>query len=176
MYLFLPGNNRENREWCERLKDNFPAEKKEMIYYDHWNGMGNIVWDTELEKIRKLNISEDCFVVGKSAGCILGMKAENLNYLKVSRFVFIGFPYYWAVNRGDDVDSLLSNLDTKTLIIQKPHDPVIGFSDLKEIVKRNNCSCIDMLEYMREGEVDNNHDYYDVQYLIERIEEFCRGK
>lgn len=176
MYLFLPGNNRENREWCEMLKNSFPAEKKEMVYYDHWNGIGNIVWDTELEKIRKLGIDENSFVVGKSAGCILGMKAQNLNYLRVSRFVFIGFPYYWAKNRGDDVDWLLGNLNVKTLIIQKPHDPVIGFNDLNEIVRVNGLGCIDMLEYRREGEDDNNHDYDDIPYLIERIKEFCEDK
>ena len=172
MYLFLPGNNKENKAWCELLKDSFPAQKKEMLYYDHWNGLGNIVWDTELEKIKRLGITEKTVVVGKSAGCILGMKAQNLGYLDVSCFVFIGFPYYWAINRGDNVDSLIEGLHTRTLIIQKPHDPVIGFNELRVIVEKKNSSCIQMLEYRREGEDDSNHDYDDIPYLIERIQEF----
>ncbi len=41
MYLFLPGNNKGNKEWCESLKDVFEGNNQ-MIYYDHWKGEGNI--------------------------------------------------------------------------------------------------------------------------------------
>ena len=54
MYIFLPGNNKENKQWCESLRDSFEG-KNEMIYYNHWNGEGNINWDIELEKIKNLN-------------------------------------------------------------------------------------------------------------------------
>ncbi len=174
MYLFLPGNNKENKQWCESLRDTFHSKEKIMIYYDHWNKGGNIDWNTELDKIVALGIKDNIVVIGKSAGCILGMKAQSLGYINVSAYIFIGFPYYWAVNRGDNVDYLLENLKTKSLFIQKPKDPVIGYEELETILKARRISNTQALEYRREGEEDNTHDYNDIPYLIDTINNFLK--
>ena len=170
MYIFLPGNNKENKQWCESLRDSFEG-KNEMIYYNHWNGEGNINWDIELEKIKNLNITEKVNIVGKSAGCILGIKALNMGYIDVNKFVFIGFPYNWALQRGDNVDELLNYLKTPSLFIQKAYDPVIGYDELvKTVINKG----LDMstLKYQRTSEVENNHNYDDVSYLKDIITDF----
>jgi len=170
MYLFLPGNTKDHKEWCESLMNAFEGSNT-MLYYDHWKREGNIQWDVELEKIEDLNISEPINVVGKSAGCILGMKAQRLRYITVNKFVFIGFPYNWALYRGDNVDELLDTLTTPSLFIQKPYDPVIGYDQLKEIIDKKGLN-VSMLKYQRPMEVDNNHNYEDIQYLQKIIESF----
>lgn len=173
MYLFLPGNNKGNKEWCESLKDVFEGNNQ-MIYYDHWKGEGNINWDTELEKIKDLNIKEKVNVVGKSAGCVLGMKAHTLGYIDVNKYIFIGFPYYWAKQRGDNVDELLDNLKTDSLFIQKPHDPVIGYEELNTILRSKHLN-VSTLGYERVTEPSNNHDYEDIQYLYKVISDFVNS-
>jgi predicted alpha/beta hydrolase family esterase len=171
MYLFLPGNNKENKQWCESLRDSFDVKNKIMLYYDHWKKEGNIDWNTELNKTIGLSNKEKVIVIGKSAGCILGMKAQSLGYIDVSAYIFIGFPYYWAVNRGDNVDYLLENLRTKSLFIQKPKDPVIGYKELSNLLKAKGIN-VKTLEYKREGEENDSHDYKDISYLKEQIESF----
>ncbi len=170
MYLFLPGNNKENKQWCKSLKEAFEGNNQ-MIYYDHWDSEGNIDWNTELEKIKELDIEEEINIVGKSAGCILGMKAQELGYVKINRYIFIGFPYNWALNRGDDVNPLLSNLTKPSLFIQKPYDPVIGYEELNMLLGGYGLD-ISMLKYQRSSEVDTNHSYDDIPYLKSVIEAF----
>ncbi len=170
MCLFLPGNTKDHKQWCESLMNAFEGDNT-MLYYDHWKGEGNIQWDVELEKIKDLNLTEPINVVGKSAGCILGMKAQRLGYINVNKFVFIGFPYNWALNRGDNVDELLDNLITPTLFIQKPYDPVIGYEQLKEIIDKKGLN-VSIIKYQRPMEVDNNHSYEDIPYLKKVIESF----
>lgn len=174
MYLFLPGNNKENKGWCQNLRDSFNVSSKAMLYYDHWKGSGNIDWNTELNKILGLKIEGKVYVIAKSAGCILGLKADKLGYIDVEGYVFIGFPYYWAKGRGDEVDYLIDNLGKKALFIQKPKDPVIGFAELETILKAKSRN-VRTLEYIRKGEPDNDHNYADIKYLQMVIQEFIKS-
>jgi len=171
MHLFLPGNNKDNKRWCESLRDSFYEKDKLMLFYNHWNENGNIDWNTELDKIMGLKIQGKTYVIGKSAGCILGMKAQKLGYIDVDAYIFIGFPYYWALNRGDEVDYLLENLKTKSLFIQKTKDPVIGFEELDTILKARSIN-VKTLEYKRPSERDDTHDYEDIDYLNNEIRKF----
>jgi len=175
MYLFLPGNSKEHKKWGESLRDSFKEDNKLMLYYDHWKGEGNIDWNTELNKIMALDIKEKIYVVGKSAGCILGMKAQKLGYIDVEKYIFIGFPYNWAKQRGDEVDYLLENLKTKSLFIQKPKDPVIGYGELVSLLKAKRTN-VDTLEYIRKGEEDNTHGYEDIEYLRDVITKYVMNK
>lgn len=173
MYLFLPGNNKENKQWCESLRDLFDNGNKLMLYYDHWNSKGNIDWNTELNKIMVLDVKGKTYVVGKSAGCILGLKAQKLGYIDVDRYIFIGFPYYWAKQRGDEVDYLIDNLKTKALFIQKSKDPVMGFDELDTLLKAKSLN-VSTLKYERDGEEDNNHEYADIKFLKKEIDKFVK--
>lgn len=171
MYLFLPGNNKSNKKWCESLKNSFLTNKTEMLYYDHWDSEGNINWETELEKINNLNITENVTVIGKSAGCLLGIKALNLGYINVDKFVFMGFPYNWAKNRGDNVDELLKSLKTNSLFIHKPFDPVISYDSLVNVLNTLGVQYSNV-RYHVDNEPDDNHDYNDISYLNDLISSF----
>ena len=174
MYLFLPGNDKGNKQWCESLRDSFDEKDKLMLFYNHWIGEGNIDWNTELDKIMGLKIQGKTYVIGKSAGCILGLKAQKLGYIDVDRYIFIGFPYYWAKERKDEVDYLLDNLKTPSLFIQKPKDPVMGYKELKTLLNAKSLN-VKTLEYKSNGEPDSDHHYADIQYLKECIQEYLKS-
>jgi len=171
-YIFFPGNTPEHKEWCESLQATFNTTGSLMIYYDHWKTGGSVVWNTELEKIKRLNIAEECVAVCKSAGCMLSMLAFSKGYLNIKKFVFIGFPYLWLKGRGDDVDSLLKNWTQPSLFIQKPYDPVMPYTSLKILVGKLPKAYT--VEYLREGESNDDHSYKDVHYLHDLIVRFVK--
>jgi predicted alpha/beta hydrolase family esterase len=174
MYLFLPGYNPNNKRWYESLRDSFKVRDKLMLYYDHWENNKEMSWLDELEKIMVLNIQGGTTVIGKGAGCILGLKAQKEGILEVNEFVFIGFPYYWAKERESDVDFLIDNLNTKTLFIQKKKDPLIGHDELKTLLLAKSLN-VETLLYERDGESDSDFNYKDVGYLKRVIENFVNN-
>lgn len=174
MYLFLPGNNVNNKEWCEILRDTYPDDEKLMLYYSHWDDEGSIDWNTELDRIMTLDIPNDPIIIAKSAGCVLGLMAQKLEYLKVKAFVFIGFPYHWASNRGDDIDYLLDNLTTRSLFIQKEKDPVVGYEELNTILKSKDLK-MTAIKYERVDEANDNHRYKDINYIVSEASKFINS-
>lgn len=164
--LYLPGNTANHKEWVDKLaKDTDISLEKDILHYKHWETGDQIInFDTELERLRDLVKDDEYIVVGKSAGCALGLMAYKQKIVNAKRFIFLGFPYLWLEKLGIDPKELLSNIDKPVLFLQKPHDPVIGLCDLKErIVDMNNL--FTFLEYKREGEADDNHGYDDTKYI-----------
>lgn len=164
--LYLPGNTATHREWVDNLvKDTNTQLGKDVLYYRHWDTGEQIInFDTELERLKELVKDDEYIVVGKSAGCALGLMAYKQGVITVKRFVFLGFPYLWLENLGIDPKELLRNIDKPILFIQKPYDPVIAFDDLKNRIGEIN-NLFTFLEYKREGEVNNNHGYDDTKYI-----------
>ena len=174
-YIFLPGNSSHNKEWIDSLAKAFTQGDKTIIYYNHWDiEDGFIDFDFELRKIKELNITEECVAICKSAGCVLSIKAYKKTYFNIDKFIFIGFPYYWARNRGEDLEELLASIDRPTLFIQKPKDPAIPFTELKEIAEKRNMKA-SFIEYARVGEVCDNHNYDDIKFLQAEIEAFTEN-
>lgn len=165
-FLYLPGNTANHKEWVDKLaKDTNSSLEKDILYYHHWDTGEQIInFNTELERLKELVQEDEYMVVGKSAGCALGLMAYKKVIVNAKRFVFLGFPYLWLENLGIDPKELLSNLDKPVLFIQKPLDPVISFNDLKDRIGDMN-SLFTFLEYKREGEPDNNHGYDDAKYI-----------
>jgi len=171
-YIFLPGNSAKNRVWIDSLANQFNKDSKEIIHYSHWeSGEEDINFELELNKLRKLNIKDDCIAVCKSAGSYLSYIANKENVLNIKKYIFIGFPYSWLEMKGIDPIEMLKEIDKEVLIIQKSKDPAIPFEKLKIIIEKNVINA-KMIEYTREGEPLNNHSYEDIEYLKEIIYSF----
>lgn len=164
--LFLPGNTPIHREWVKKLADDTNTSlKKDILFYKHWDtGESTINFDTELEKLKTIIKEDEYIVVGKSAGCALALMAYKQNIINVRNFIFLGFPYLWLENLRINPKELLNNMNKEILFIQKPLDPVISFNDLKNRIGDMN-NLFTFLEYIREGEDDNNHGYDDTKYI-----------
>lgn len=171
-YIFLPGNSAKNRVWIDSLANQFNKDSKEIIHYSHWeSGEEDINFELELNKLRKLNIKDDCIAVCKSAGSYLSYIANKENVLNIKKYIFIGFPYSWLEMKGIDPVEMFKAIDQEVLIIQKREDPAIPFEKLKIIIEKNGINA-KMIEYIREGEPLNNHSYEDIEYLKEIIYSF----
>jgi hypothetical protein len=167
-YIFLPGNSSHNKEWIDRLAGEFNQEKT-VIHYRHWSsGDKDIDIDFETDRISKLNITEDCIAVCKSAGCYLSYTLQKRNILNIKKFVFIGFPYSWLEMKDINPVDMLKGIDTEVIIIQKSKDPAIQYEQLDRIIKENNIDAR-LIEYTREGEPEDNHSYEDTKYLRDII-------
>ena len=164
--LYLPGNTANHKEWIDKLaQDTNTALEKDILHYSHWDtGEQVINFGTELDRLGKLIKDDEYIVVGKSAGCALGLMAYKKSIINVKNFIFLGFPYLWLENLEINPKELLGNIDKQILFIQKPYDPVIPFNDLKNRVE-NMSNSFTFLEYKREGEEDNNNNYGDTKYI-----------
>ena len=162
-YLFLPGNSKNNKDWIDSLSEEF-SKPQNVVHYNHWkSGEDNIDFNIELEKISKLENSDDYTVIAKSAGCILALMIEKGEFLNIKEFFFIGFPMFYIKNREINIKELLKTNKPITFI-QKEKDFQIGFEDLKKEIS-NIKQNANFVLYHKEGEPDDNHHYEDTKYL-----------
>jgi pimeloyl-ACP methyl ester carboxylesterase len=100
--LYLPGNTANHKEWIDKLtKDTDISLEKDILHYKHWETGDQIInFDTELERLRDLVKDDEYIVVGKSAGCALGLMAYKQKIVNAKRFIFLGFPYLWLEKLG----------------------------------------------------------------------------
>lgn len=171
-YIFFPGNNFSNKKWIYTLSKKFLSEDRTILNYSHWEtGERQIDFNKELEKIKVLNIQEDCIAICKSAGCYLSYLSSKNNYLNIKKFIFIGYPYLWLENLNFNPIEALEYSNERLLIIQKENDPVIGYADLTKILEEKGIKA-DIIKYKKIGEDYNTHDYEDTKYLMEEIEKY----
>ncbi len=175
-YIFFPGNSFSNKEWIYTLSKEFLSEDKIILNYNHWGTeKRQIDFNKELEKIKLLNIQEDCIAICKSAGCYLSYLSSKNNYLNINKFIFIGYPYLWLENlKFNPIDALKYSND-RLLILQKENDPVAGYTDLTKILEEEGIKA-DIMEYERIGEDNYTHDYEDTKYLMKKIEKYLNEK
>jgi len=171
-YIFFPGNSISNKEWIHTLSNEFRSKDTMVLNYDHWEmGEKLIDFNKELEKIKLLNIKDDCIAICKSAGCYLSYLSSKNNYLNVNRFVFIGYPYLWLENQKFNPIETLKYADEKLVIIQKEKDPAIWYADLTKILEEKGIK-INVIRYERMGEDNNTHNYEDTKYLKKEIKKY----
>ena len=175
-YIFFPGNTISHKEWIHTLSKEFASKDKIILNYSHWETGDRLIdFNKELEKVKQLNIQEDCVAICKSAGCYLSYLSSKNNYLNINKFIFIGYPYLWLENLKLNPIEALEYSNEKLLIIQKEKDPVIGYAELAKILEEKGLKA-DIMKYERIGEDNNTHDYEDTRYLVEEIEKYVDGE
>lgn len=151
-----------------------PTNQDKIVFnYNHWETNENqINFDEEVEKIKLLDIQEDCIAICKSAGCYLSYLSYKNNYLKIKKFIFIGYPYLWLGNLNLNPREALEYTSKNLLIIQKEKDPVIGYEDLTKVIKEKRNISADIIKYEKDGEANNTHNYEDTSYIMRIIEKY----
>jgi hypothetical protein len=175
-YIFFPGNSVFNKEWIYTLSEEFTNKDKIVLNYNHWEtGEKQISFDDEVEKIKGLDIQEDCIAICKSAGSYLSYLSSKSNFLNIGKFVFIGYPYIWLENLNINPLEALEYTGKRLLIIQKERDPVIGWKQLMNIVQERGIDA-NIIKYERDNEDNNTHSYEDIDYLAEIIKKYLIRK
>lgn len=170
-YIFFPGNSISNKEWMNTLSLEFNSRDNLVLSYTHWDkGDKQIDFNQELEKIKLLNIENDCIAICKSAGCYLSYLASKKNFLNIKKFVFIGYPYLWLENLKLNPTEALNYSNNNVLIIQKEKDPVIGYEELSKRLRENSIKG-EVIKYVRKGGAIDTHHYEDTGYLKKIIKE-----
>lgn len=165
-YIFLPGNSASNKEWIDRLAQEFDTPK-EVVHYSHWGSNENdLDFNTELKKLAGLS-NDEYIVIAKSAGSILALKAIEEGILNVKKCFFVGFPMLYISKLDVNIQKLLDN-DIESVFIQKRKDYQIGFDELKAQIPEIKESSSFIL-YERDGEPNDNHHYADTSYLKQII-------
>ena len=154
-----------NKEWVEKvageLKDLFDSTSVQN--YKHWqDDTGLIDINHELDILIKdvQNMEGNYAIFAKSAGTLVTMKGISDGVLKPKFCVFTGVPFKWAQEQGIPVNDWINALQRNVLILQKTHDPVLGYQELKDFLGEHGIKDITIIEIQR-----NNHHYENIQQI-----------
>ena len=129
--VLLPGNSVHNRAWIESVQQRLGGD---IQIYRHWLiGQELIDFDHEIEVLVRASAGESIRVFAKSAGCLLAMKSQNEQAVKIERAVFVGTAVGWGEELGFPVREWLAQWYVPTLFIHNKKDPVIHVDDLKPL-------------------------------------------
>lgn len=161
--IFLGGNSHHNQQWIEDVQKRIGGGVQ---MYRHWKtGESMIDFDHEASVLATSTNGESITVFAKSAGCLVAMKAVRELDVKIDRAVFVGFPYYWGIEKGIDVATWLKEWNVSTVFVQKEHDPVIGGEELREMLPAH----VEVIVIPGE-----NHEYGEFEGYLGKAGEFLK--
>lgn len=169
--LLLSGNSISNKKWIEEVGQilNPLFDEIKIHYYKHWETGEEIIdLDSELSTLTaEINEWKDYMIFAKSAGCLLTLKGIYEKKIHPLKCVFVGAAIDWGKERQFLVGDWLKNYNTTTFFIQKTNDPVISFKNLKKILED-----LDVKNYSLKEIPGNDHNYLDLEFLRQVIENF----
>ncbi len=175
--LLLGGQSPSNMDWIREIEGALKAKSVNAVslIYRNWReGENETDVDYELGKLVELIGSDSEYVIfAKSIGTVITMKGCASGVLNPQLAIFVGFPYDAAIKAGYSMGSWIGNLQVPTTILQKAGDPFGSYERIREVVQNPKIS---VLEYAREGEVEDNHRYEDIEYLVRLIIKMHNGK
>ncbi len=140
--IVLPGNSARNKAWGEGMLSYY-AEYFDSFYlqeYDHWQTGANMDIVVEENKLRSHveNIPRDTqlFILAKSAGTILCLRAVQAGFLSPAHCVFFGMPLQWAVTDvfGGNWE-VLEGYNIPTIAFHNEYDPTANYEYTKKIIE-----------------------------------------
>jgi alpha/beta superfamily hydrolase len=171
--LLLPGNSQGNKEWIDKLAEDFKDYFDEvgMVYWDHWKQWERVgSWQRESDKAVELVKGwEDYIVLSKSFGDLVSLALAQKAKNKPAKMYLLGFPVKFAENLSFPVDSMLTDCQSELMFIQKAKDPACGYDDLVRYLQQFSIPNYKTHKYHVDGEPDNNHYYGSSKYLLELI-------
>ncbi|MAG45711.1 MAG: hypothetical protein CMH63_02995 [Nanoarchaeota archaeon] len=110
--IAIPGNSKKsNEEWVVDLREGLVScfENVEAIHYDHWKSNGEMDFEDEKEKVRRIleNFGGDYVVIAKSIGIVVAMKLIKERKATPKYCIFAGCP----IDEEGDVTELERNLE-----------------------------------------------------------------
>ena len=181
-YLLAPGNSPHNATWIKSIENELTSvcqitqDQILTLNYRHWETHQRIIdLDYELNILKDLKLDTVITVFAKSAGIILTMLAVINNIIKAKRFIFTGFPYYFAQKMNHSPEQLLNKFaqtiakhNVQVLFLQKPKDPAYHYDDLKKFLQKSSLQ-YELIKYNKPDEPIDNHHYADINYLTSLI-------
>jgi hypothetical protein len=165
--VMLGGNSEKNREWIEKVSDNFKSDFSTRIqYYKHWdkeNGKADIEYEKDVlySMIKK---KKNYVIFAKSVGIAIAMRAINQFSLEPKLCVFIGLPVSWLNEIGFNIQNELKGFDRKSIFIQNDHDPYCSSEKLVELLDKSDVKN-DTLKIL----IGSNHDYDNLEEIKQTI-------
>lgn len=167
--LLLPGNNPDQREWIEAVRDELLPirDAATILYYGHWEKADApyIDFDKELARLGELAPSGPWIVLAKSAGVLLALMAAARGILVPQRAFFLGAPFTWTLQQGMPVAGLLEACPPRAVFVQQTNDPSCPVAELTALL-----SASGVVDYQIEAIPGASHDYGDL-VLIRRLVE-----
>lgn len=171
--IYLAGNSLRNKDWIEKVKENFDKFfTGDILYYDHWaSGTEWANLTIESKKLAKLvENKNDYFVFAKSIGSVLALKCIYEKIISPKKIIICGHPYNAAVKAGHPIDEYLKTLSIPTTFIQNEFDPLFSFSELENILQKNEVKNYTMIK----NPSVNIHDYDDFNKLTNIATDFFK--
>lgn len=172
--LVLGGNYHLNKGWAEEISKQFTekGDTSQVHYYEHWDSEdGNIDMKLELSKLDSLP-TPPTHIFAKSAGVILTLQAIKKGIFSPRAIVAVGIPIAWAEELKVKPKDWIENLETPTLLISKPRDPVYEFNKIIPYLERQKVQNYETWRYYSVGEVENDHIYLDIETLVQKSLDF----
>ncbi len=116
--ILLPRADRSNKQWLEDVGFSLHdiVQGVSLHHYDHWNSSHDIDVDSEVAILQK-RLSGDAIVIGTELGALIALQALGSNKIKPAAYVLIDPPFDWARSRGSSLQSFVSLLPKRSLII-----------------------------------------------------------
>ncbi|MFA6007354.1 MAG: alpha/beta family hydrolase [Candidatus Shapirobacteria bacterium] len=171
--IYLSGNSFSNKNWIEKIKENFDNfSEGEILNYDHWqNGNKWIDLKKETEKLRELvKDKKDYNIFAKSIGTILTLKGIEMGFLKAKKIMFCGFPYQAGVKEGLEMREILRKLTIPVIFIQNEFDPVGSFKEVEKILRNNSPKNYQLVKVLK----NTTHDYENYEGLESIARDFFK--
>ena len=172
--LVLAGGSPRNRAWGEACKEFFKSgyDATFFIQYSHWdNGGSNLDFKVELEKIaetiKNADSEAEWYVLAKSVGSILTLKAVHAGIMNPVKCVFFGMPF--SVFPENIYEDTLSSFSVPTLAFHTDNDPTANY----EIAKEKITKYLQTITFKTLS--GNTHDYLDFGEYEDEIKVFLNS-
>lgn len=134
--IVFPGNSEENRTWGETMAEHYAphVDAVDVVSYDHWEtGDPMIDFERELEKLSErystMPLDGTVYVIAKSSGALLALKAIAQKVLQPQHVVCFGIPFDLAEQftiLGCGMTDLV-HVSVPVTAIHNQHDPVADY-------------------------------------------------
>jgi hypothetical protein len=168
--LLLPGNNPDQREWIETVRDALLPlfTTTAILAYEHWDkeGAPYVDFERELVRVPELATEGAWVVLAKSAGVLLTLMAAARNILVPELAFFLGAPFSWTARQGMPVTELLGGFPARAIFIQQTDDPGCPVDALRAVLNASG-----MKQYVIEEIPGASHHYGDLALIRALVEE-----
>ena len=168
--IYLAGGSVRNKDWIEKVKENFDNfSTGDILYYNHWqSGDKNLDFNTESDKLITLTKDKkDYCIFAKSIGSILTLKNIYEKNISPQKLIICGHPYNLAKELGFPIDDYLKSLTIPVTFIQNEFDPLFSYFELEKVLKSNQ---VQNYTLIKNPNIDT-HDYE----VFENLTEIAKG-
>jgi len=169
--IYLSGGSVRNRDWIEKVKENFDSfSTGDILYYNHWQtGDKNLNFEAETNKLITLTKDKKEYCIfAKSIGSILVLKNIFEKNISPKKVIICGHPYNLAKELRFPIDDYLKSISISVIFIQNESDPMFSYLELEKVLKSNK---VQNYTLIKNPSIDT-HDYEDFEKLTEITKDF----